>query len=367
MTILSDALSRATTYDVTGQIDAGDRRVHRELTERLGDQPYPNATLAAVAEIQSITAGDRTGGDMDLVFTLAGGTGFSVLALAWNADAATTQAAVDAAALVANPAYEAGDFAVAGGAFGAAGSATTVTFGGPLGVGNQALITVVGTSLTGGTTDPVASESTAGVLTNPLAAVAEIQSITAGDRTGGTFDLVFTLAEGTGFSVLALDWDVIFSVVQTEVDSAALAANPTYVAGDFAVAGGAFGDSGSATTVTFGGPLGIGNQALITVVGTSLTGGTTDPVAFQLTAGIVPRFWFTALKNLGVIVGIDPIFGATPAGQYTVNLRESLENYPSNQTLRTLIKEATDQEGEDWETELLPLLGLDRLASGIEY
>lgn len=244
MTILSDALSRATTYDVTGNIVANDRRIHRELTNQLGDEGYPNAVVAAIAEVQSVTAGDRT---------------------------------------------------------------------------------------------------------------------------GGTMDLVFTLVEGTGFSVLALDWDAAATAVQTAVDAAALVANPTYVAGDFAVAGGAFGAAGSATTVTFGGPLGIGNQALITVVGTSLTGGTTDPVASETTAGVVPRFWFAALKAMGVLVGTDPAFSATPAGQYTVNLRDSLENYPSNQLLRALIQEASVQESEDWEAELLPLLGLDRLADGISY
>ena len=243
MTILSDALSRAVTYDITTPIIANDRRIHRELTELVGDEDYPNAVVAAIAEIQSITAGDRT---------------------------------------------------------------------------------------------------------------------------SGTMDLVFTLVEGTGFSVLALDWDQAASVVQTEVDAAALVANPTYVAGDFAVAGGAFGAAGSATTVTFGGPLGIGNQALITVVGTSLAGGTTDPVASETTAGVVPRFWFAALRALGVLIGTDPAFSATPAGQYTVNLRDSLENYPSNQLLRALIKEATVQEGEDWETELFPLLGLDRVADGVQ-
>ena len=57
---------------------------------------------------------------------------------------------------------------------------------------------------------------------------------------------------------------------------------------------------------------------------------------------------------MGVIEGTDPAFGAAPAGQYTVNRRDELENYPSNETIIRLIREA----GQDWSGELLPLLGL---------
>jgi hypothetical protein len=244
MTILSDALARAITYDITGDIDPSARRLHRELTERLGELPYQNATLDAVAEVQDITSGDRDGGTMDLDFTLADGQTFSANGLAWNAAATAVQTAVDAAAVLAVTNYVAGDIVVTGGAFGAAGSDTTFTF------------------------------------------------------------------------------------------------------------------SGSSVR---------GNHPLISVDGASLTGGSVDPVPSEDTAGVVPRFWFAALKALGVIEGTDPAFSATPAGQYTVNTRDELENYPSNSTIRMLIKEATIQEGEDWESELLPLLGLDRVAPGVVY
>lgn len=235
MTIKSDALSRAKTYDVTGDIDPLYRMVHRDLN-RLEDQVYQNATLDAVDEVQDITSGDRTGGTFDLDFTLADGQTFSVDGLAFNAAASAVQTAVDAAAALAITDYTAGDIAVTGGAFGAAGSDTTFTFSG--------------------------------------------------------------------------------------------------------------------TSVR-------GNHPLISVDGGSLTGGTTDPAVSEDTAGVVPRFWFAALKAFGVITGTDPAFGDAPAGQYTVRNSDELENYPRQATIKALIREATVIEGQDWETELLPLLNLD--------
>ena len=363
MTILSDTLERAITYDVTGQIDAGDRRMHRELTVRLGNQNYQNSLLASVSEVQSVTAGDRTSGTMDLVFTLVESVGFSVLALAWNASATTVQTAVDAAAVLVVPGYVAGDIAVTGGAFGAAGSATVVTFSGTSVYGNQALLTVVGTSLAGGTTDPVASQTTAGVVprfwfaalrgmgvlvgTNlPEVEIQTIQVI-GGDTSNIKLELQIAVVGQitTGF----LNANANTSLVQSRIDNACNGVIPGYVAGDIAVTG-----TGNLTsdpqTLTFSGDSVSGDDHSPTTASMFAQGGTLQTIT--LGDGGAPT--------------TDPTFGQEPAGQYVVNLRDSLENYPSNQILRQLIKEASAQEGEDWEAELLPLLGLDRVASGIK-
>jgi hypothetical protein len=191
-----------------------------------------------------------------------------------------------------------------------------------------------------------------------LDAVAEIQSVSAGNRTSGNMDIIITLADAQTVSVLGSEWNEAASVVQTELDAAAALVITDYVAGDIAVAGGAFGNAGSATTFTFSGASVRGNHPLLTIDGASLLGGTTDPVATQSTAGIVPRFWFAALKAMGVITGTDPAFSATPAAQYAVTGRDEIENYPSTQTLRRLVREATVQEGEDWDSELLPLMNI---------
>lgn len=249
MSIASDAQTRARTYDSTGDIDATARRIHRDLDRILGPQEYPNATLAPVDEVQTIAAGDRTGGTFDLDIDIWDHLGnwlatASLAGLAHNVTAATIQAQIDLA-------------------------------------------------------------------------------LAPGDKV------------------------------------------PNYVAGDLAVAGGPLGSGGAAITLTFGGSI-QGDQPLAVINNDTLTGGTTSPSVSQTTAGVQGRFWFGALKAMGVIDGTDPAFQAAPAGQYTVRTRDQLENYPSNRTIRALIKEATVVEGQDWEAELLPLLGLDRLADGID-
>lgn len=364
MTILSDTLSRAKTFDITGQIDAGDRRIHRELTSQLGNQGYQNALLASIAEVQSVTAGDRTGGTMDLVFTLVESVGFSVLGIAWNAAAATVQTAIDAAAVLVVPDYVAGDITVTGGAFGAAGSATVVTFSGTSVYGNQALLTVIGTSLTGGLSDPVASQTTAGVVPRfwfaALRAMGiiedsglptnEVQTIQIVDGDTEDWKLIIDIDGLEPFFTTFIFGLVTTAGLQGEIDTSANIEIPGYVNGDIAVTG----EGNIVThpqTITFSGDSVSGtNHGLLGWASFFNTG----------TMNVVP------IQN-GLAPTTDPSFGQEPAGQYTVNLRDSLENYPSNQLIRNMIREASAQEGQDWETELLPLFGLDRTADGISY
>jgi len=75
------------------------------------------------------------------------------------------------------------------------------------------------------------------------------------------------------------------------------------------------------------------------------------------TLGDDNRFWFAALKAMGVITGTDPAFEAAPAGQYTVTPRGELENYPSNITIEMLLREASLGESQDWMFELGEDLG----------
>lgn len=347
-TISDDLFSRAKTFDVTGNIDPLDKRLHREIKSRC-NCVYQNSTLDAVDEVQSGAVGARTGGTMDLTINLVDGQSVVVTGLVFDAAASAVQTALDSAAALAITDYVAGDIAVTGGPFAGGGAPTIFTFNGVSVRGNHPLVIVDGVNLTG---------------------PSEVQDGTVGDRTGGTMDLTFTLENAETFDVTALVFDAAASVLQTAVDAAAASTITGYVAGDIAITGGPFAGGGATTVVTFSGDSVHGDHPLVTVDGTNLTGGTTDPVFSedtagaadplfsQSTAGVVPRFWFAALKALGVLVGTDPTFGATPAGQYTVNLRDSLENYPSNETIRKLLKEATVAEGQDWESEILPLLGL---------
>lgn len=191
-----------------------------------------------------------------------------------------------------------------------------------------------------------------------LAGTAEVQSITSEDATDGFMDLIFTLEDGQTFTI-TLAYDAFQSIVQSAVNNAAALTIDGYVADDIDVSGGPFASGGSTPTIfTFSGISVHGNHPLIVVDGAALTGGAADPVPSQTTPGGVARFWFAALKAMGVIVGSDPAFGATPAGQYTIPERDEVENYPNNDTIKRLINEASIQEDEDWNSELLPLLNL---------
>jgi len=192
-----------------------------------------------------------------------------------------------------------------------------------------------------------------------LAPVDEVQTASAGDRTGGTMDLTIELADGQTFDVETLAYNATATVTQAAVDAAAIAAGITgYIAGDIVVTGGPFGSGGSNTIFTFSGDSVRGDVALTTVDGGSLTGGSTDPAFAETIAGVVPRFWFAALLALGVLKagGSDPAFGVAPAGQYEVNTCNDVENYPSRETIIQLLKEADAQEGQDWTTEILGLI-----------
>jgi len=192
-----------------------------------------------------------------------------------------------------------------------------------------------------------------------LSPTAEAQSITPGDRDGGWFDMTITLEDGQSVFLNDVVWNQNSTNVQILLDIAAALSIDGYQAGDIVVAGGGFGTGGNATTFTFSGDSVAGSHPLIIIDGSTLNNGTVDPVPSQITDGHVGRFWFAALKEMGVITGTDPAFGEAPAGQYSVNAIDEIENYPSSATIRALIKEARVREGQDWEAELLPLLGYD--------
>lgn len=188
----------------------------------------------------------------------------------------------------------------------------------------------------------------------------EVQTITPGNRTGGTFNIVVTdVVSGQVITTASATHNFPAFAWTADFDFQADTDIPGYTAGDLSITGGPFGSGGSNLVVTFGGVLSGRDQPLITFTDLgSLTGGDTDPAVSETSKGQPGRFWFAALKLMGVIEGTDPAFGAAPSGQYTVNTRDQLANYPSARTIKALLREATVQEGQDWETELLPLLNL---------
>lgn len=198
-----------------------------------------------------------------------------------------------------------------------------------------------------------------------LEGIVEVQKATPGDRTGGTMDFQFgrfVAGDPNTYPLLVtanVPWDATAEEIQTQVDIKAPESWGNYVAGDIAITGGPAGVGGADIFVTFSGASVHGFHNNHAYGQTGLTGGTSDLVISEVTAGRHARFWFAALKRLGVISGTDPVdLSDTPAGQYTIANRDELENWPSNATIKALVREATVQEWEDWETEILTPLNI---------
>ena len=188
-------------------------------------------------------------------------------------------------------------------------------------------------------------------------AVDTIYSLTPGDRTGGTCDLTFTNNLGVSFVVEDIPFNVGAVTLQLAVDAAATTALDNYEDGDISITGGPLGTT--SFTIRFSGNSVRGDKT-VSIDVTALTGGTTDPSLSKTQTGVVPRFWFSALREMGVIYAIrDVDFGEAPNGQYSVRRRDELSEYPSNFTILALLREASVQEGQDWEAEIGNLLGLD--------
>lgn len=154
MGMYSDFLNNATTLDINTPIDAADKSAYNELKRQYqrADRPYPS-NVATRNEVQSLSANDHTGGTFTLAFTLESGETFTTAGIAYNANAATIEGAIDTAATAASIAdWTNGDISVSGGAANA--NPVVFTFDGDSVAGtNPALIVNDGTSLTGGADD----------------------------------------------------------------------------------------------------------------------------------------------------------------------------------------------------------------------
>lgn len=153
MGAIADFLSTAVTIDHEYPIDPLDRRAYRELTARqaIYDPDVP-AALQAADEVQSIAidVGTVTGGTRTLEFVLASGETFTTGNIAFDADAATIESAIDTAATAAGVVgWTNGDITVAGGPL--TTTPVTLTFdGASVDEANHALVVMDDSLLTGG-------------------------------------------------------------------------------------------------------------------------------------------------------------------------------------------------------------------------
>lgn len=160
MTIFANLLSRATSLDVNDPVTALDKAVHRDFDEIIanGDAAAPHADLAEKDEVQTLSASGATGGTFDITLNFRVGSGVgslvsvAVTGIAYNANAATIESAIDSAVTSAGTVtgWTNGDISVS-----SAGTAeaedVVFTFDGDSVSGRrQPLATVDGGSLTGG-------------------------------------------------------------------------------------------------------------------------------------------------------------------------------------------------------------------------
>jgi hypothetical protein len=155
MGAIADFLSAAVTIDTTPPTDPLDRRVYRELKAiqdgDAGGFDVPS-NLQAADEVQSIAiyVGTVSGGTFTLQFVLAGGKTFTTANIAFDANAATIEGAIDTAATAAGVVgWTNGDITVAGGPL--TTTPVTLTFdGASVDEANHGLVVMDDALLTGG-------------------------------------------------------------------------------------------------------------------------------------------------------------------------------------------------------------------------
>lgn len=159
MGAFSDLLASRKTF-------AENDRVYRALEKysaQMGDPDLPSG-FGEQDEVQSLAVyeGTVSGGDFTLEFTLANGETFTTAAIAYDANAAAIESAIDTAATTASiTGWTNGDITVAGGTL----DSTPVTFtfdGDSVTAQNHALIVVDDAGLTGGGTAGAVTQTTVG-------------------------------------------------------------------------------------------------------------------------------------------------------------------------------------------------------------
>ena len=265
-----------------------------QLLPPLADTIYANPTTTIAGfvtgvtaaggsnEVQTLIAADAVYGTYTITYA-----GQTTSALAYNANAATVQAALEALSNLAP-----GDVVVTGTSI---VTGLTLTFGGALAGTDVAQITATVTGLV--------AAPTIAVTTPGVAAVDEVQEFDLGAASAGTFTITYD-GQTTG----AVAYDAVAATVQT-----ALEALSNVAPGDIVCGGGAL--PATPVTLTFGGALAGQNVAQITVDSAGLTGATVT--ISTTTPGVAAVNEVQSLDIRGYVSGN---FTITFSGQTTANI-----------------------------------------------
>lgn len=153
MGIYSDLLASASTLDIGQPIEGVDASVVKELMA-IKDRHDPDAPTAYASgnEVQTLAATGASAGTFTLTFTLQSGETFTTAAIAYNANAATIEGAIDTAATTASVVgWTNGDISVANASTADLATTTFTYDGASVANQNHSELTVGAGSLTGGT------------------------------------------------------------------------------------------------------------------------------------------------------------------------------------------------------------------------
>lgn len=182
-------------------------------------------------------------------------------------------------------------------------------------------------------------------LPSGYAAANEVQQIAIyqGTVNGGTFDLDFTLRDGTTFTASGIAFDAVAATIESAIDTAAGGVVAGWTNGDIAVTGGPL--TTTALTLTYSGAsVQNAKHQPVVIDGANLLGGGSAGAVSVATNGQTDRRSWAVLNVGGVIEGSPPAQGTgTPIT--IANTRESYPQMPGQGTLRALAREAAIEDG----------------------
>jgi len=241
MGVYSDILAHAKTI-FTGDADNVPVAIDRVITKNLnelkavqGDPSYP-VGYAAVDEVQSIAAynGTVTGGVFTLTCTLRDGTTFTTANIAYDADAATIETAIDVAATGTVTDWTNGDISVALTSDLNAGAAILTYDGASVNIANHGAVVITDVNLAGGSVGAVSTTN------QGVAPVDEVQQIEpfAGTVDGGNYTLTINVEGEVAFDTANILWSSDAATIEGIVNTAATGNITSWTNGDITVSGG---------------------------------------------------------------------------------------------------------------------------------
>lgn len=308
---------------------------------------------AMIPEVQSIAiySGTVSGGNFTLTVLLDNSETFTTAAIAYDANAATIETAVDTAANGNVTSWTAGDITVAGGPL--TTNAVTLTFDGVSVEGNQSLTTIDGSALTGGGSAGAITTVTPGVN-----AVDEVQSIAIYPDTVASGNFTVTCNTGAEtFTTAAISYDANAATIETAIDTAANGNITSWTDGDISVAGGPL--TNTAVTLTFDGNSVDGTNMVLSTIDDSNLRKVGDAPVVSITAyGQANRRAWSVMNMCG-IVGETPPTQGDATGYTVINPGAPSPLRPCQDVIKLLIQDAALEDGnEDIYTNLSEDLGL---------